>query len=109
MMDTLKFDLSQKAGTFKPMNAVNNGPCHKRHTNRQLRSNFETYKAARIPYARNHDAAFNAEYGGEHTVDISAVFPDFNADPYAPESYDFAMTDEYTMITHEAGTKIFTA
>ena len=106
-MDILKFDLSQRAGSFKRMNAVNNGPCHKRHSKSQLRSNFENYKEARIPYARNHDAAFHAGYGGEHSVDVSGIFPDFNADPYAPESYDFAMTDEYTIITQEAGTQTY--
>ncbi|MBQ8526583.1 MAG: hypothetical protein IJ460_07710 [Clostridia bacterium] len=106
-MDTLKFDLSRNDGSFKIMNAVNNGPCHKRHANDQFRSNLAEYKAARIPYARNHDAAFWPGYGGEHTVDITAIFPDFDADPYSPESYDFAVTDEYILVTLEADTETF--
>ena len=36
----------------------------------------DAYRAARIPFARTHDAAFCADYGGEHTVDISAIFVD---------------------------------
>ena len=106
-MENLKFDLTKTCGKFRPMNAVNNGPIHKRHANDQKRSNLEAYKAARIPYARNHDAAFCSAYGGEHTVDISAIFPNFDADPYDESSYDFACTDEYIAITLLAGTETF--
>ena len=106
-MEKIKFDLTKTYSKFRVMNAVNNGPVHKRHANDQKRSNLEDYKAARIPYSRNHDAAFNAGYGGEHSVDISAIFPDFDADPYSPESYDFACTDEYIAITLDAGTETF--
>ena len=106
-MENVKFDLSKKYGKFRAMNAVNNGPVHKRHANDQARSNLEDYKAARIPYARNHDASYCSGYGGEHTVDISAIFPNFDADPYDPASYDFACTDEYVAITLLAGTETF--
>ncbi|MBO5021618.1 MAG: hypothetical protein J6D52_13220, partial [Clostridia bacterium] len=71
------------------------------------RGNFDAYKEAGFPYARNHDAAFCAGYGGEHTVDITAVFPDFDADPYDPASYDFACTDHYSARIMEAGTEVF--
>ena len=106
-MENIKFDLSKRIGKFRPMNAVNNGPVHRRHANDQEMSNLNHYKAAKIPYARNHDAALCSTYGGEHSVDISAVFPNFNADPYEEESYDFACTDEYIAITFEAGTETF--
>lgn len=98
-MEILTFDLTKRLGGFKPMNAVNNGPVHKRHANDQYRSNFETYRAAKIPYARNHDAAFWQGYGGEFSVDISAIFPNFDADVDDPASYDFACTDEYIAVT----------
>ena len=106
-METIKFDLTKTLGEFKIMNAVNNGPVHKRHAQDQRRSNLNEYKAARIPYARNHDAAFNAGYGGEFSVDISAIFPNFDADPYDENSYDFACTDEYIGATLDAGTETF--
>lgn len=106
-MEILKFDLTKTRGDFKPLNAVNNGPVHKRHAADQPRSNLEAFKAAKIPYARNHDASFNAGYGGEHSVDISSIFTDFEADPYAPDSYDFACTDEYILVTNLAGTETF--
>lgn len=92
-------------GSIKPMNGVNNGP-HKAGTGQQ-RSNFEAYKAARIPFARTHDASFCASYGGEHTVDISAVFPDFSRDVNDPDAYDFRMTDIYLATIQEAGTEVF--
>ncbi len=106
-MNILHFDLCEKHGKFKILNAVNNGPHHRRHANDQFRSNLEPYKAARIPYARNHDAAFYEPYGGEHTVDISAIFPNFDADVNDPASYDFACTDEYILATLDAGTETF--
>ena len=106
-MDILKFNTSKKSGIFKRMNAVCNGPIHKRIPTTQVRSNFQTYKEARIPFARNHDAAFCSAYGGEHVVDITAIFPNFDADPYTPESYDFTLTDEYILVTLEAGTETF--
>lgn len=106
-MDILRFDIKNRGGKFKIMNAVNNGPQHKRHANNQPLSNLSKYKAAGIPYARNHDASFYAPYGGEHTVDISAIFPDFDAPVDDPASYDFACTDEYILVTLEAGTQTF--
>ncbi len=106
-MISLKFDLSQTYGSFKPLNAVNNGPVFKRHANDQGRSNLEAYKAAGIPYARNHDASFWGTYGSEHTVDITGIFPHFDAAPYDPASYHFACTDEYIRVTSLADTKTF--
>lgn len=106
-METIKFDLTKRHGGFKRMNAVNNGPVYKRHSNDQWRSNLEDFTAAKIPYVRNHDAAFENMYGSEHTVDIMAVFPNFDADPNLPENYDFACTDEYIQVTNLSGAKTF--
>lgn len=106
-METIKVDLAKKCAEFRLMNCVGNGPIHKRHAKNQPSSNFEEYKAARIPYARNHDASYCASYGGEHTVDISAIFGNFDADLYDENNYDFACTDEYIEITEEAGTKTY--
>ena len=106
-MQTIFFDLSTPIGDFKRMNAVNTGPEHSRHHTDQYVDNSEAYRAAKIPFARNHDAAFYSGYGGEFTVDISAIFPRFEADVNDPASYDFACTDEYIAITLEAGTETF--
>lgn len=107
-METLNFDLSQKSGKFKLLNATNGGPWHKRHATDQWRSNFEDYKAARIPYSRNHDSALSGStYGGPYSHDISMIFPNFDADPTDPASYDFACTDESILVTLDAGTETF--
>ncbi len=90
---------------IKPMNAVNNGPV--KAGSSQIRSNFDSYKAAAIPYARTHDASFWSRYGGEHCVDINAVFPDFEKDPYDSASYDFTLTDDYLQTIIDAGTQVF--
>ena len=87
------------------MNAVNNGPIKAK--NIQSRGNFEAYRNLEIPYARNHDASFCSAYGGEHTVDVHAIFPDFSKDPNDPASYDFARTDRYLKTIMEAGSKVF--
>jgi len=104
-MSRVSVDFAKKQGPVKPMHAVNNGPitagCE------QHRANFDAYKAAGFPYARNHDASFCADYGGEHTVDVHAIFPDFSADPYDPASYDFVCTDHYLRSILAAGTQIY--
>lgn len=97
-MVNVNINTNAKLGNIKPMHAVNNGP---------IKENFEDFSLVKFPYVRNHDASYCAEYGGEHTVDISAVFPDFDKDPYSEESYDFTITDEHIKMTREAGCDIF--
>ncbi len=106
-METLHFDLSKAGGVFKPLNATNGGPWHKRHCNDQWRDNLDAYKAARIPYSRNHDSAMLTIYGGPYSHDVSCIFPDFDADPRDPASYDFACTDEAILISLDAGTETY--
>jgi len=105
-MSSIRVNFENKSGRIKPMHAVNNGPVYKFAEDQRI-TNIEHFRAAGIPYARNHDAAHCSAYGGEHTVDITAIFPNFDADPYDPESYDFVCTDEYVSITRDAGTEMF--
>ena len=101
----IKVDLSKGCGKIKPLHSVNNGPvCPGKD---QISGNFEDYKAARFPYARNHDASICYEYGGEHVVDVHAVFPNFDADENDPASYDFLLTDILVKNTFAAGTKVY--
>lgn len=106
-MDILKFDLNSDGNKFKILNATNGGPWHKRHANDQFRSNFLDYKAARIPYSRNHDSGVCSVYGGPYSHDIACIFPNFDADPYDPASYDFPCTDESVLVCLDAGTETF--
>jgi len=105
-MEKVSIKFENVTGKIKPMHAVNNGPVAASKIE-QSRGNFEEFKAARIPYVRNHDASFCSNYGGEHTVDIHAIFPDFNKNPYDPASYDFALTDDYTKVIADAGSEVF--
>ncbi len=98
-------DFNETVGKIKIMNAVNNGPLP--YTEERTWSNFDDYKKAAFPYARTHDASFCAQYGGEHTVDVAFIFPDFDADVNDEKSYDFQLTDEYLSITLAAGTEPF--
>ena len=100
---TITVDPGKKLGTIKPMNAVNNGPI----VSTRGIGNLELYQAAKIPYARNHDASACSNYGGEHTVDVHAIFPDFSKDPDDPSSYDFAPTDRYLKQIGQGGAKVF--
>lgn len=104
-MTTIHIDFNKQNGKIKPMNAVNNGPTAPGVRNSY--SNFYTYKEARIPYARNHDASFFSGYGGEHTVDVHRIFKNFDADVNDPASYIFEPTDQYVKTTFDAGTKVF--
>lgn len=102
-MDTLTFKRTDN--TFKILNATNGGPWYKRGD--KYRSNYEDYKAARIPYSRNHDSAGCMIYGGPYSHDITCIFPDFSKDADDPDSYDFACTDESILLTLDAGTQTF--
>ena len=104
-MQTITIDFSKTDGVIKPMNAVNNGPAGSKV--RGIRGNIDTYAAAHIPFARNHDASFYPGYGGEHTVDVHRIFKNFDADENDPASYVFGPTDQYIADTIEAGTKVF--
>jgi len=104
-MANILLDFSKKIGAIKPMNAGNNGPKIPRGD--QTSGNFDTFKMLGIPYARVHDANFSLEYGGPFTVDFWAIFPNWNADPDDPKSYDFLMTDVYLQSIEKAGTEPF--
>lgn len=88
-------DPSSVLGPVKIMNAVNNVP---------LKEYQESFTALRIPYSRLHDSAHTEEYGGPN-VDITDIFPDFDADVDDPSSYDFAVTDSLLLRLVAAGTE----
>ena len=104
-MAILKIDTSKPLGTLKPMNAVNNGPMPE--TKAQTSGNFKAYAEAGFPYARIHDANLCYNYGAPHIVDITAIFPNFDADENDPASYDFFLTDLHLDAIVKAGTKVF--
>lgn len=108
----MKVDFKSVVGKMKPMHATNNGPAvqlkdlekGKLHP---FNNNLYEFKRAGIPYARTHDSSFYYRYGQEHTVDVFYIFPDFDADPYNSENYDFACTDQYVQGCVLADTEVF--
>ncbi len=102
---TVEADPTTALGKIKPMNALNNGPIKAKSI--QSRGNFDRFRDLEIPFVRNHDASFFSAYGGEHTVDVHAIFPDFSKDADDPSSYDFARTDRYLKTIAEGGSKVF--
>jgi hypothetical protein len=96
-------DAKQVVGKIKVMNAVNNGPQVAGST--QKKGNAQAYKDAEFGYARLHDAPIAWRWA--HTVDISYVFPNFDADENDPKSYDFTMTDKLIMDIYSSNTKVF--
>ncbi len=106
-MSTLKFDTSKSYGKFKVLNATNGGPWTKRHAGDMYRDNFREYEAANFKYSRNHDSAACMIYGGPYSHDITSIFPNFDADPYDPASYDFICTDESILTTLDAGVETY--
>ena len=105
-MNTINVDFSKRLGKIKPMHCVNNGPDAQSNIPRE-RTNLDLFEALHIPFARNHDAAFNARYGLDHTVDVHLIFRDFSADECDPASYDFTCTDDYIKMTESIGTHHF--
>ena len=100
-MALITIDLKKECGKIKPLHGVNNGP----KTWNFWFDTTDTFKHAAIPFVRLHDTEY--PYGSGHYVDIHCVFPDFNADPYNPDSYDFSATDEYIKAIVESGAKPF--
>lgn len=105
-MKQVSINFNEKTGRVKPMHAVNNGPVYKFAIDQRI-TNLPAWMEAGIPYARTHDSAFYNNYGGPHIIDVNLIFRNFDADPYAPESYDFACTDEYIRVVDLAKTKVF--
>ena len=103
-MEHIYVDFSKIKGSVKPMHSVNNGPAGDRVRGH---SNFEEFKAACIPYVRNHDASACYNYGGEHIVDVHRIFKNFDADENDPASYIFAPTDAYITDIINAGSRVF--
>ena len=104
-MSTLNIRFSEAIGRMKPMHAVNNAPVRARKS--QCRGNFDAFKAAKIPYARTHDASLSEIYGSQHVMDVHCIFPDFSRDPDDPAAYDFVNTDLYVTTCFDADCEIY--
>lgn len=93
-------DFGRITGEIKPMHAVGQPPMF------QLNDCMMHYLTeAGIPYSRLHDV--QGPQGVNMFVDIPNIFRDFNADETLPESYDFALTDEFLSKMVKSGVEPF--
>lgn len=98
-MRPLCVDFRNRTDKIKPLNGFNNAA---RKTG--YGELLPAFRALKPPIVRLHDTC--GKYGGAHYVDVPNVFPDFNADPDDPSSYDFTLTDLYLKPLVEDGIEI---
>jgi hypothetical protein len=98
MTEPVKIDFSKQVGAVKALHGINNSPI-------THGEELPEFTAAGIPFVRLHDAC--GAFGGTYFVDVPNVFPNFDADPDDPSSYDFAFTDAYLKGLIASGVKIF--
>ena len=91
----LNADFSVHTGTIRPLHGINKGPLAPGGIFDVIREQ----KELGIPFTRLHDCGWPNPY----VVDHHAVFPNPNADPALPESYDFRLTDEYIDAVRKTG------
>jgi len=91
----LSTDFSAQGGVIRPLHGVNKGPL----APGGLFDVIREQKELGIPFTRLHDCGWPNPY----VVDHHAVFPNPNADPALPESYDFRLTDEYIEAVRKTG------
>jgi hypothetical protein len=97
-MSDIDIDCSKSQGRIKPLHGVNNGPvCYG-----SLVDVSAYYKELGVPYARLHDP----NWPHPREVDIPQIFPNFDADPQDPASYDFRRTDDYLQSIVDTGAGI---
>jgi hypothetical protein len=88
-------DLSVPNGRLRALHGINKGPL----ASGGLIDLTQEHKALGVPFTRLHDCGWPNPY----VVDHHAVFPNPDADPALPESYDFRLTDEYINAVRKTG------
>lgn len=91
----LLVDAGKVVGKVRSLHGVNGGPLNVGET-LDLSARFREIGP---PLCRLHDA----HWPNPDVVDLHVVFPNPDADPGKPHSYDFARTDEYVKAVIDAG------
>lgn len=97
-MSSVNVDFGATAGSIKPLHGLNNGPVGYGG----LVDVSHYYRELGVPFVRLHDTS----WPHPREVDIPQVFPNFDADPDDPASYDFSRTDAYIRRILDTGAKI---
>ena len=92
-------DFAKKEGKIRPLSGLNAGPVFSA-CGRVLDLSAD-FREMNIPVVRLADV--DPPYGKNQLVDVHCIFPDFDADPEAPESYNFTETDKYIAAVRAAG------
>lgn len=95
---TLTIHFDQTNGTYRALHGVNKGPIAAGGTIDLT----ERHRELGIPHTRLHDCL----WPHPDVVDIHSIFRVATADPERPESYDFALTDEYLTAVHKTGSQM---
>ena len=91
-------DFSVKQGELRALHGINKGPL----AANGLIDVTEAQKRLRVPSTRLHDC----HHPNPAVVDVHAVFPNPEADPSLPASYDFRATDEYIAAVRATGAEV---
>jgi len=91
-------DFSASRGELRPLHGLNKGPLGPNG----LVDLTEAQKRLRVPSIRLHDC----HHPNPAVVDLHAVFPNPDADPAHPASYDFRATDEYIAAVRATGAEV---
>jgi len=94
----LLVDCARDAGDIRPLHGGNCGPLEYG----ELVDLSAYFREARFPLLRLHDC----HWPSPDVVDIHVLFPNPDADPERPESYDFRRTDDYLKATLATGAQI---
>lgn len=94
----ITIDFAQAQGELRALHGINKGPL--------AATGFvdvtDAQKRLRLPSTRLHDC----HYPNPTIVDMHAVFPNPDADPASPASYDFRATDEYIAAIRATGAEV---
>lgn len=94
----LTVDFSVAQGQWRALHGINKGPL----AANGLIDVTDAQKRLRVPSTRLHDC----QHPNPAVVDVHAVFPNPEADPSRPASYDFRATDEYVAAVRATGAEV---
>ena len=93
----VKVDFSIPTSKIKPVHGFCNGPVSQEGDISSL------YREIGVPFVRFHDTDHNIS---RYAIDISRIFPNFDADENDPENYRFAYTDKYIAAAYSVGARV---
>jgi len=94
----MRVDFSRDLGRVRLLHGINKGPL----APGGMLDLKQAHRELGVPFVRLHDC----HWPNPDVVDIHAIFPNPEADPELPASYDFSLTDEYIAAIRATGAQI---